>query len=127
MIVQAGLKGKSELIVTLSNTAKNIGSGSLEVLATPMLVALMENAAIKALNLPEDQTSVGIYLEVKHFAATPMGMQVWAEAEIMEVEGRKLVYKLEAYDEKEKIGEGRHERFIVNCEKFISKANSKLG
>ena len=127
MIVQAGLKGKSEFIVTSSNTAKNIGSGSLEVLATPMLVALMENAAIKALNLPEDQTSVGIYLEVKHFAATPMGMQVWAEAEIMEVEGRKLVYKLEAYDEKEKIGEGRHERFIVNCEKFISKANSKLG
>jgi fluoroacetyl-CoA thioesterase len=127
MIVQVGLKGKSESIVTMTNTAKNVGSGSLEVFATPMLVALMENAAIKALNLPEDQTSVGTYLDVKHLAATPKGMKVWAEAEIVEIEGRKIVYKLEAYDEKEKIGEGRHERFIVNVEKFITKANSKLG
>ncbi len=121
-----GFKGKSEVKVTVDNTAKAVGSGSLEVFATPMLVALMENAAIKDLQLPEGQTSVGTYLDVKHIAATPVGMIVWAEAEIIEFEGRKLVYKIEAYDEKEKIGEGRHERFIVNCDKFISKANSKL-
>lgn len=122
-----GLKGKSEAIVTIDNTAKAVGSGSLEVFATPMMVALMENAAIKALQLPEDQTSVGTYLDVKHTAATPVGMKLWAEAEIIEVEGRRLVYKIEAYDEKEKIGQGRHERFIVNGAKFISKASSKLG
>lgn len=126
-MVQAGLKGRADSIVTVANTAKNVGSGSLEVFATPMMVALMENAAIKALNLPEDQTSVGTYLDVRHLAATPVGMKVWAEAEVIEVDGRKLVYKLEAYDEQEKIGEGRHERFIVNCDKFISKANAKLG
>lgn len=126
-MVQAGLKGKAEAVVTSANTAKTVGSGTLEVLATPMMVALMENAAIKALNLPEDQTSVGTYLDVKHLAATPVGMKVWAEAEVVEVDGRKLVYKLEAYDEQEKIGEGRHERFIVNCEKFLAKANSKSG
>lgn len=122
-----GLKGKSEGIVKVDNTAKAVGSGSLNVFATPMMVALMENAAIKALQLPEEQTSVGTYLDVKHMAATPVGMKVWAEAEIIEVEGRRLVYKIEAYDEKEKIGEGRHERFIVNGDKFISKADSKLG
>ncbi|HHV65888.1 MAG TPA: thioesterase family protein [Peptococcaceae bacterium] len=126
-MLQVGLKGRSETVVTLANTAKTVGSGTLEVFATPMLVALMENAAIKALDLPEDQTSVGTYLDVRHLAATPVGMKVWAEAELIEIEGRKLVFKLMAYDEKEQIGEGKHERFIVNCEKFISKANSKLG
>jgi len=122
-----GLKGKSEVIVSVNNTAKAVGSGSLEVFATPMMVAMMENAAIKALQLPEEQTSVGTYLNVKHIAATPVGMKVWAEAEIIEVEGRRLVYKIEAYDEKEKIGEGQHERFVVNRDKFMAKANSKNG
>ncbi|MGI6449468.1 MAG: thioesterase family protein [Desulfitobacteriia bacterium] len=126
-MLQAGLKGRSETVVTLANTAKNVGSGTLKVFATPMMVALMENAAIQALDLPEGQTSVGTYLDVRHLAATPVGMKVWAEAEIVKVDGRKLVYQLVAYDEKEKIGEGRHERFIVNCEKFVSKTNSKLG
>lgn len=124
-MVKVGQKGKSEVLVTLENTAKKIGSGSLEVFATPMMVALMENAAINALDLPEDQTSVGTYLDIKHIAATPVGMRVWAEAQIIEVEGRKLIYWVEAFDEKEKIGEGRHERFIVNSDKFMSKANSK--
>lgn len=126
-MVEKGLKGRSESIVTLENTAMKVGSGTLQVLATPTLAALMENAAIKALNLPEDQTSVGTYLEIRHLAATPVGVKVWAEAEIIETDGRKLVYIIEAYDEKEKIGEGRHERYIVNCEKFMTKANSKIG
>lgn len=121
-----GSIGRSETVVTVDNTARAVGSGSLDVFATPMMVALMENAAIKALQLPEEQTSVGSYLDVKHMAGTPVGMRVWAEAQIVEAEGRRLVYKIEAYDEKEKIGEGRHERFIVNCEKFIAKTNSKL-
>lgn len=126
-MVQVGLKGKAESVVTKANTAKTVGSGTLDVFATPMMVALMEEAAVKALSLPEDQTSVGTYLDVKHIAATPLGMKVWAEAEVIEVDGRKIRYKVEAFDEKEKIGEGLHERFIVNCEKFITRTTSKRG
>jgi fluoroacetyl-CoA thioesterase len=103
-----------------------VGSGSLEVFATPMLAALMENAAINALNLPADQTSVGTYLEVRHIAATPVGMIVWAEARVVEVNERTVVYYIEAYDEKEKIGEAKHERVIVHIEKFMAKAQGKL-
>lgn len=121
-----GSRGKSETTVTVTNTAKALGSGTLEVLATPMMVALMENAAIKALQLSDEQTSVGTCLDIKHIAATPVGMKVWAEAEIIEADGRSLVFNIEAYDEKEKIGEGRHERFIVSSERFITKTNSKL-
>lgn len=121
-----GSRGKSETTVTVTNTAKALGSGTLEVLATPMMVALMENAAIKALQLSDEQTSVGTCLDIKHIAATPVGMKVWAEAEIIEADGRRLVFNIEAYDEKEKIGEGRHERFIVSSERFITKTNSKL-
>jgi len=125
--MEIGSKGKSETVVTPANTAKSVGSGSLDVFATPMMVALMENAAINAVVLPAEQTSVGTYLDVKHLAATPVGMKVWAEAILLEIYGRKLVYQIEAYDEKEKIGEGRHERFIVQSEKFITKTDSKLG
>ncbi len=126
-MVEVGLVGKSETVVTEYNTAKAVGSGSLDVFATPMMVALMENAAIKAINLPEDQTSVGTYLDVKHVAATPIGMRVRAEAKVVEVEGRKITYLIEAFDDKEKIGDGKHERFIVNADKFMTKINSKLG
>jgi predicted thioesterase len=126
-MAEVGLSGKSESVVTAENTAKAVGSGSLEVYATPMMVALMENAAINALSLGADQTSVGISLEVKHIAATPVGMKVRAVAEIVEVDGRRLVYRIEAFDEIEKIGEGRHERFIVNHEKFMNKAKQKRG
>lgn len=122
-----GLKGRSETVVSKANTANSVGSGLLEVFSTPMMIALMENAAINALRLEPDQSSVGTYLDVRHLAATPVGMKVWAEAEVVEADGRRLVYKIEAYDEKEKIGEGRHERFIVQSEKFMKKANSKLG
>ncbi|NLO96476.1 MAG: thioesterase family protein [Peptococcaceae bacterium] len=120
-----GLKGKSESIVTEEKTAKFVGSGELEVLATPMLAALMENAAVRALNLPEDQTSVGTYLNLKHLAPTPVGMEGWAEAEVIKTEGRKIIFKVVAFDEKEKIGEGEHERVVVSKDKFITKAKNK--
>lgn len=126
-MVEVGLVGKTETVVTKVNTAKAVGSGSLDVFATPMMVALMENAAIKAISLPEDQTSVGTYMDVKHIAATPIGMKVRAEARVVEVEGRKITYLIEAFDEKEKIGDGKHERFIVNVDKFITKTNAKFG
>jgi len=126
-MIKVGSKGKAEQIVNPSNTAESVGSGTLEVFSTPMMIALMENAAINAIELPEDQSSVGTYIDIKHIAATPIGMKVWAEAEVVEVDGRKVVFEIEAYDEIEKIGEGRHERYIINNEKFLAKTNSKLG
>lgn len=124
-IIEIGKKGKSESVVTTENTAKAVGSGSLDVFATPMLAALMENAATKALVLSEDQTSVGTSLDIKHLAATPVGMKVRAEAEVIESDSRKIVFAVQAFDEKEKIGEGRHERFIINKDRFMEKTNSK--
>jgi len=126
-MIKVGAKGKAENIVNTSNTAKSVASGTLEVFSTPMMIALMENAAINAIELPEEQSSVGTSIDIKHIAATPVGMKVWAEAEVVEVEGRKIVFKVEAYDEVEKIGEGRHERYIIDNKKFLTKANSKLG
>lgn len=124
-MIEVGKRGKTESLVTEAKTAKSVGSGSLDVFATPMLAALMENAATKALALSDDQTSVGTSLEIKHLTATPVGLKVWAVAEIIEVDGRKVVFYVEAFDEKDKIGEGRHERFIVDTDRFMEKINSK--
>ena len=109
-------------IVTDNNTALSVGSGSLAVYATPAMLALIEKAACEALNgiLDEAETTVGTLLNVKHIAATPVGMKVSATAELIERDGRRLVFKVEANDECGRIGEGIHERFIVNSEKFIS-------
>lgn len=127
--MQTGLKKEIASAVTEENTAIAVKSGSLPVFATPMMIALMEEAAAKILeeNLNEDETSVGILMNVSHIAATPVNLKVRAEAEIIACEGRKITFKVTAYDEKEKIGEGTHERFIVNKEKFMAKAKSKLG
>lgn len=122
-----GLKGRAENVVNEVNTAKHMGSGSLEVFATPALVALMEAAAVNALQLETGESSVGTALEIKHSAATPIGMKIWAEAELVEVDRRRLVFEINAYDEVEKIGSGRHERFIIQEERFLSKANQKSG
>ena len=120
---------KKEVIgkVLENNTAAAMRSGSLAVFATPAMVALMEEAAAGLLteNLPEGETSVGIMMNISHIAATPVGMKVRAVAEITAVEGRKVSFKVEAFDEVEKIGEGTHERFIVKSEKFLAKANGK--
>lgn len=114
--------------VTENNTAKSVGSGSLSVYATPAMLALIERAACEALNgaLNEGETSVGTLLNVKHLSATPVGMQVSATAELVEREGRRLVFKVTANDECGLIGEGMHERFIVYSEKFTEKTYSKL-
>lgn len=124
--IKPGLIGKAEKIVTETNTAKTMGSGSLDVFATPALVAMMEEAAVNALELEAGQSSVGVALDIKHIAATPIGMKVWAEAELIEVDRRRLVFKVEAFDSKEKIGSGIHERFIIDAEKFMYKTLSKL-
>ena len=114
--------------VTENNTAKSVGSGSLSVYATPAMLALIERAACEALRgaLNEGETSVGTLLNVKHLSATPVGMQVSATAELVEREGRRLVFKVTANDECGLIGEGMHERFIVYSEKFTEKTYSKL-
>ena len=126
MDIEIGVCGKSETVVNESNTARTLGSGNLPVFATPAMVALMEQAAVNALVLPNGQTSVGTSLNVQHIAATPVGLKVWAIAKLIKIDRRKLIFDVEAYDEKEKIGSGSHERFIVDSHGFLNKVNSKV-
>ena len=128
MSIEVGLKGRSETVVTPSNTADAVGSGLVPVFATPYMIALMENAAAGALlpYLAEDEGSVGTHLDVSHDAATPIGMKVWAEAEVIAVEGKKISFTVNAFDEAGPIGKGTHERFIIKPEKFLAKVNAKL-
>ena len=116
-----------EIVVDESNTALAVGSGSLKVFATPMTIALMENAAAACIadDLGEGNTSVGTAISVSHVAATPMGMKVKATAELVAVEGRKYDFKVTAEDERGLIGEGTHSRFAVNGEKFTNKTYQK--
>ena len=125
--MEIGIKGRVETVVDNSNTAKFVGSGELEVFATPNMIALMEQAAQASVapHLEEGQGTVGTSLNVTHDAATPIGMKVWAESELIEIDRRRLVFDIKAYDECGLIGQGRHERFIINNEKFIAKANAK--
>lgn len=122
------IKANVTEMVTDLNTAKSVGSGSLPVYATPAMLALIEKASCSALEgvLNDGETSVGTLLNVKHLAATPVGMQVTATAELIERDGRRLVFKVSANDECGLIGEGIHERFIVFSEKFTEKTYSKL-
>ena len=124
-----GLFAELEHHVTDEDTAARWGSGLVPVFSTPALVGLMESAAVKALegHLPPGQTSVGGRIDVRHLAATPVGMHVRARAELAEIEGRRLIFRVEAWDEAEKIGEATHERFIVDQEKFLARANAKAG
>lgn len=124
--MMSGLKGRAEKTVENSNTAKAMGSGLLDVFATPALVAMMEEAAVNALVLEDGQSSVGVSLDIKHSSATPIGLKVWAQAELVEVDRRRLVFKVEAFDEKELIGSGTHERFLIDAEKFMTKTRMKL-
>lgn len=126
--LKVGMKFQVEEEVTERNTAVALGSGSLEVYATPAMACLMERAAadLAQKHLPEGWTSVGISLNIKHQAPTPIGMVVKAEAEIVQVDGRKLTYTVRAFDDREEIGNGTHERFIVEAEKFRGKAAGKL-
>ncbi len=125
--MEIGTKGRAEAVVDKTNTALSMGSGSLEVFATPYMIALMEYAAQTSVApmLDEGMSTVGTHLDVSHDAATPLGMRVWAESELVEIDGRRLVFDVKAYDECGLIGQGRHERFIVKAEKFLAKVNAK--
>ncbi|MFT5875312.1 MAG: fluoroacetyl-CoA thioesterase [Clostridium sp.] len=121
--VNKDLKFDMEITVESSDTASFYGSGDLDVFATPAMTALMENAARNCVmhELPDGFTTVGIEISVKHIRATPIGVKVRAEALLEKSEGKKLFFKVEAYDDMGKIGEGIHIRYIVNSEKFLKK------
>lgn len=123
-----GRTGTAETLVEREDTALEVGSGSLLVYATPCLAALMEGAACSCLEglLPEGQTSVGTMLNLSHSAATPVGLTVTAEAVLTAAEGRKLTFEITAKDEKGVIGTAKHERFIVNSERFLQKTYEKI-
>ena len=125
-MLEAGIKGRQEVMVTDENSAAAVGSGLLPVFATPAMVALMEKTACMSVApyLNDGEGTVGTKLEIAHNAATPVGMQVWCESELVEVDGRRLVFKVEAFDAKGSIGGGTHERFIIKNEKFLAKAQS---
>jgi predicted thioesterase len=122
-----GLNAEITLTVTEADTAAKWGSGLVPVFSTPALVGIMEAAAVKALDghLPDHQTTVGGHIDVRHLAATPVGMQVRARAELTAIDGKKLTFHIEAWDEIEKIGEALHERFVIDKEKFTARAMAK--
>lgn len=128
MSVIIGLKGRAETVVSDANTAQAACSGALPVFGTPFLCALMEEAAWKSIapHLEPGQSTVGTRLNVSHDSATPVGMRVWAESEITQVDGKRLVLNVAAFDERGPIGQGVHERFIITDERFLAKTAKKL-
>ena len=122
-----GLRGEVRVVVGEEDTAQHVRSGNVAVLATPRMIALMENASVKAVDhlLPPGQATVGGEIRVRHLAATPQGMEVTVHSELVEVEGRRLTFKVEAFDEREKIGEGSHIRFIIGLDRFREKVEAK--
>ena len=129
MSITVGTKGRAETVVTRENTAAAVGSGLVPVFGTPFMIALMENAAVDALApyMEVGQGSVGTHLDVSHDAATPIGLKVWAEAEVTAVDGKALTFAVTAYDEAGPIGKGTHNRFIIDVERFLAKAEKKKG
>ena len=126
--LKIGIKGTAALTVTSQELAVNMGSGSLEVFATPSMIALMEKSACNCLApfLEGDETTVGTELNVKHISATPAGLEVTAEAVLTEINGRKFTFEVTASDSAGVIGNGTHKRFLVYGEKFTAKTKSKL-
>jgi fluoroacetyl-CoA thioesterase len=129
MTLETGIRGEQSVLVTAANTAKTMGSGTLEVFATPALVALAEKTCWMSVAdaLDEGSGSVGTKLELEHTAPTPVGMTVTCESELVAVEGRKLTFKVALHDEKGPVGGGTHERFVINNAKFAAKAEAKKG
>lgn len=125
--MEAGIMGKQTMIVTEDKTAEVMGSGMLPVYATPAMIALMENTAASSVQeqLEEGQGTVGTLINVKHVSATPVGMEVTCETKLVEVDRKRLVFEVKAYDTAGIIGEGTHERFIIDNEKFMGKAEGK--
>ncbi len=126
-MLEKGLKGRQEMTVAAQDTAKALGSGELNVFATPALIALIEKTAWQSIasELPEGTGSVGTKLAISHLSATPVGMKVWCETELIEIDRRRLVFQAEVFDEAGKIGEGTHERFLVQNQSFFQKAQEK--
>lgn len=126
-MVKVGLKGESVILVEEHNTATVYGSGDLPVFGTPAMIALMERTALESVKdyLEEGFSTVGTLVNVKHVAATPLGMEVRCESELIEVDRKRLVFNVKAYDARGLIGEGTHERFIIHKERFLEKTNGK--
>ncbi len=123
-----GIKGEATLIVADEHTAPRVGSGQIHVLATPVMINLFEAAALAAAeeHLPAGHQSLGTVLNVRHIAATPVGMRVTATAEVTAIDGRTIHFRLEARDEVDLIGDGTHERVVVNVAKFDLRVRAKL-
>ena len=128
MEITVGMKGEVSSYVEREDTALEVGSGSLLVYATPCMVALMEGAACEAIEsaMEENKTTVGTALNIEHISATPVGMDVRAEATVTEVSGNVITFEIHAYDEAGEIGRGTHKRAIVPVQKFLDKTYSKL-
>ena len=128
MEITVGMKGEAATLVEREDTAKEVGSGDLLVYATPCMAALMEGAACEAIAdaLSDTQTTVGTLLNIEHISATPVGLEVRAEAEVTAVEGKVITFEIHAFDEAGEIGKGTHKRVIVNSQKFLDKAYTKL-
>ncbi len=126
-MIETGIKGHREQIVTPEMSAARVGSGLVDVFATPMLVALVEQTCYESVlpHLDEGQGTVGTLVNVTHVSATPIGRRVWCESELTEVDRRRLVFSVKAYDEAGLIGEGTHERFVIDTEKFMAKISAK--
>lgn len=125
--MEIGIKGSKKIVVTEELTAAHIGSGLVSVFATPMMIALMEGTCAESVApfLAEGEGTVGTHVNVSHCSATPVGMEVRCESELVEVDRRHLTFKVAAYDERDLIGEGTHERFIINSAKFQAKIDAK--
>ncbi len=125
--METGIKGKTEMTVTEQFSAKTLGSGTMDVLGTPGLAALAEKCAWESVApfLEEGQGTVGIRLDLKHLSATPVGKKVWCESVLTEIADRRLLFSFRAFDDAGLIGEGCHERFIVDKEKFLNKSHAK--
>ncbi len=126
--IRAGLTGEREIQVEAAQTARHLGSGNVSVLATPEMIRLMEGAAVSAVDplLPEGYSTVGIQVQVNHLAATPPGMRVRVRAELQQVDGRKLTFRVQAFEEVEQVGEGTHQRMIVELARFKQRVEAKL-
>ncbi|MEQ1612464.1 MAG: thioesterase family protein, partial [Hyphomicrobiaceae bacterium] len=126
--LKVGQLGSAELLVGPEHTAPRVGSGRVAVLATPVMINLIEAAALKCVedHLPPGHQSLGIHLDVRHFAATPVGMKLTATAELTAIEGRTLTFRVEARDEREVVGDGTHQRVVVNVTKFDERVQKKL-
>ena len=126
-MLETGIKGYGKTVVTEALTARVFGSGELDVYATPAMIALAEETALKSVadRLEPGQGTVGTRVDIAHLAATPIGMKVCCETELIEVDRRRLTFSVQVYDEVEKIAEGTHERFVIDNEKFLKKAGAK--